>query len=57
MDKNSRPTHDDIKNLAELYNYIENQTSLIDKNNKNIDKVFKEKESYLYKISNSYENP
>ncbi len=39
MDKSSRPTHDNIKNLADLYNYMEHQTELIDRNNKSIDKV------------------
>lgn len=37
MDKNSRPTNDDIKELTELFIYMENQTNLIDRNNKDID--------------------
>lgn len=39
MDKNSRPTNDDIKELTELFIYMENQTNLIDRNNNDIDEV------------------
>ena len=37
MDKNSRPTNDDVKELTELFIYMENQTNLIDRNNRDID--------------------
>jgi hypothetical protein len=39
MDKESRPNTDDIKQVVQLFQYMEDQTKIINRNNKDIEEL------------------